>query len=93
METFLGVPVLIRGEAWGNLYLCDKAGGEPFSADDEEAVVVLAEWAAIAIENARLYQDSERRRGELERPCAGWRRRRRSRARSAVRPTSTGSSS
>ncbi len=67
METFLGVPVLIRGEAWGNLYLCEKAGGEPFSEADEQAVVVLAEWAAIAIENARLYQDSEHRRGELER--------------------------
>ncbi len=67
MDTFLGVPVLIRGEAWGNLYLCEKAGGEPFSDADEEAVVVLAEWAAIAIENARLYQGSERRRGDLER--------------------------
>jgi signal transduction histidine kinase len=66
METFLGVPVLIRGEAWGNLYLCDKADGASFTDADEEAVVVLAEWAAIAIENARLYQDSERRRGELE---------------------------
>ena len=66
METFLGVPVLIRGQAWGNLYLCEKAGGECFSAEDEEAVVVLAEWAAIAIENARLYQDSEQRRDDLE---------------------------
>ena len=67
METFLGVPILIRGEAWGNLYLSEKAGGEPFTDADEEAVVVLAEWAAIAIENARLYQGSEQRRGELER--------------------------
>ena len=67
METFLGVPVLIRGEPWGILYLCEKAGGEPFSLADEDAVVVLAEWAAIAIENARLYQDSEQRRTELER--------------------------
>ena len=55
METFLGVPVLVRGEAWGNLYLCEKADGEPFSAADEQAVVVLAEWAGIAIGNARLY--------------------------------------
>ena len=67
METFLGVPVMIHGEAWGNLYLCDKADGEPFTAADEDAVVVLAEWAAIAIENARNYQASERRRAELER--------------------------
>ena len=67
METFLGVPVLVRGEAWGNLYLCDKADGEPFSAADEESVVMLAGWAGIAIENARNYESSERRREELER--------------------------
>ena len=67
METFLGVPVLIRGEAWGNLYLCEKRDGEPFTEADEEAVLVLAEWAGIAIENARLFQGSERRRTELER--------------------------
>lgn len=66
METFLGVPILIRGRAWGNLYLCDKHDGEPFTAADEEAVVVLAEWASIAVENARHYQRSERRRLELE---------------------------
>jgi signal transduction histidine kinase len=58
--------VLIRGEAWGNLYLTEKQAGEEFTAADEEAVVVLAEWAGIAIENARLYQASERRRDELE---------------------------
>jgi signal transduction histidine kinase len=67
MRNFLGVPVLIRGSAWGNLYLCEKASGQPFSDADEEAIVVLAEWAAIAIENARLYQRSELRRVELER--------------------------
>jgi signal transduction histidine kinase len=67
METFLGVPVLIRGEAWGNLYLCEKRDGAPFTEADEEAVLLLAEWAGIAIENARLYQGSERRRTELER--------------------------
>ena len=64
METFLGTPVLIRGEAWGNLYLTEKDGG--FTQDDEDAVIVLAEWAAIAIENARLYEATERRRVELE---------------------------
>jgi two-component system, NarL family, sensor histidine kinase DevS len=67
METFLGTPVLIRGEAWGNLYLTEKRGGEEFTAADEEAVVVLAEWAGIAIGNARLYRASETRRDELER--------------------------
>ncbi|HET8951833.1 MAG TPA: GAF domain-containing protein, partial [Solirubrobacteraceae bacterium] len=66
MATFLGTPVLIRGEAWGNLYLTEKAGGAAFTAADEDAVVILAEWAGIAIENARLYQASERRRDELE---------------------------
>ena len=67
MGNFLGVPMLIRGAAWGNLYLCEKAGGAPFSDADEEAIVVLAEWAAIAIDNARLFQASELRRTELER--------------------------
>jgi signal transduction histidine kinase len=67
MATFLGTPVMIRGEAWGNLYLTEKAGGAEFTAADEEAVVILAEWAGIAIENARLYRASERRRDELER--------------------------
>jgi signal transduction histidine kinase len=67
MRTFLGVPILIGDEAWGNLYLCDKHGGEPFTADDEAAVVALAEWAAIALENARLLESSERRSVELQR--------------------------
>src|SRR4051812_2041757 len=66
MTTFLGVPVVIRRQTWGNLYLCDKEDGAPFTVADEEAVVVLAEWAAIAIENARLYQASERRVCRLE---------------------------
>jgi signal transduction histidine kinase len=70
MKTFLGVPIRIRGEAWGNLYLTDKEG-EPFTDADEEALLVLADWAAIAIENARLYAGVERRRGELERAVRG----------------------
>ena len=70
MTTFLGVPVLIRGEAWGNLYLTEKEGG-PFTQEDEEALLVLADWAAIAIENARLYEGVERRRRELERAVRG----------------------
>jgi signal transduction histidine kinase len=65
MHRFLGVPLLVRGEAWGNLYLTEKAGGAPFTQTDEDVVVVLAAWAAVAIENARLYQDSERRGEEL----------------------------
>ncbi len=66
MRSFLGVPILIRGEAWGNLYLTEKPSGE-FDAADEEAAVVLAAWAAIAIENARLHRTGEQRRHELER--------------------------
>lgn len=66
MSSFLGVPILIRGAAWGNLYLCDKQDGEPFTDADEETLVVLAEWAGVAVENARLYARSERRRRELE---------------------------
>jgi two-component system, NarL family, sensor histidine kinase DevS len=64
MRTFLGVPIVIRGEGWGNLYLTEKEGGE-FTEEDEESVVALAQWAGIAIENARLYQSSERRSEQL----------------------------
>jgi GAF domain-containing protein len=49
MHAFLGLPVVIRGEAWGNLYLTEKEGGGDFTAEDEEAVIVLADWAAIAL--------------------------------------------
>jgi len=67
MKSFLGVPILIRGEAWGNLYLTEKEGGEDFNESDEAAAVVLGEWAAVAIENARLYEGLARRRDEVER--------------------------
>src|SRR5271165_1153055 len=70
MRSFLGVPVVIRGHVWGNLYLTEKAEGD-FSEADEEATMILAEWAAIAIENARLYETSERRREELEQAFRG----------------------
>jgi signal transduction histidine kinase len=71
MRTFLGVPILIRGDAWGNIYLTEKEGGGDFSDDDEEAVMVVADWAAIAIANARLYRDVRHRRDELERANRG----------------------
>lgn len=58
MRTFLGVPVRIRNEVFGNLYLTEKADGQPFSEDDEVLVEALAAAAGIAIENARLYQES-----------------------------------
>jgi signal transduction histidine kinase len=56
MRSFLGVPIHLRGVAYGNLYLTEKAGGEDFSEEDEEIVELLASQAAVAIENARLYE-------------------------------------
>ena len=73
MTTFLGVPILIGGEAWGNLYLTDKAAGALFDDDDELAVGMLAEWAAIAISNARRLADVRSRRDELERTVGAMR--------------------
>lgn len=70
MHGFLGVPILIRGQAWGNLYLTEKQVGG-FSERDEEAAVILADWAAIAIDNARTYETSERRREEAEKAIRG----------------------
>jgi signal transduction histidine kinase len=67
MRSFLGVPIVIRGNAWGNLYLTDKESGEDFDAVDEQSVVVLADWAAVAIENATLHHRLQARRDELER--------------------------
>jgi len=62
MRTFLGVPILLRGTAYGNLYLTEKADGEDFTADDEEIVQLLASQAAVAIENAnRIERDALRR--------------------------------
>jgi signal transduction histidine kinase len=60
MRTFLGVPVLLRGVAYGNLYLTEKAGGSPFTEEDQEIVQLLAGQAAVAIENARLYESATR---------------------------------
>jgi signal transduction histidine kinase len=71
MSTFLGVPVLIRNRAWGNLYLTEKAGGAEFTASDEVAAVALSAWAGVAIENARLYEIAEGGRAELERAVGG----------------------
>ncbi|OLP01550.1 histidine kinase [Mycolicibacterium porcinum] len=61
MRTFLGVPVRIRDEVFGNLYLTDKTNGQPFSEDDEVLVEALAAAAGVAVENARLYQLSRDR--------------------------------
>ena len=66
MRSFLGVPILLRGVAYGNLYLTEKAGGEEFSDADEELVAVLAGQAAIAIENVRLFEAATRWSERLE---------------------------
>ena len=71
MGSFLGVPIVIRGEVWGNLYLTDKEGADEFTEEDEATAVVLADFAATAIDNAHAYEGSERRRLELEQAVQG----------------------
>ena len=66
MHTFLGVPVRIRDEVYGNLYLTEKADGQPFNEDDEVLVQALAAAAGIAIDNARLYEQSRARQSWIE---------------------------
>ncbi|MGV9738942.1 GAF domain-containing protein [Nocardia farcinica] len=66
MRTFLGVPVQVGGEVFGNLYLTEKAGGHEFTEDDEVVVQALAAAAGIAIANARLYEESRIRQQWLE---------------------------
>jgi signal transduction histidine kinase len=66
MRSFLGVPILLRGRAYGNLYLTEKAGGRDFTEEDEEMATLLAAQAAVAIENARLYESATRWLRQLE---------------------------
>ena len=66
MRSFLGVPIRTRDRVFGNLYLTEKEGGQPFSRDDEELLTALASAAAIAIDNARLYDSAHRRTRWLE---------------------------
>ncbi|GGK81632.1 hypothetical protein Ppa06_48440 [Planomonospora parontospora subsp. parontospora] len=66
MRSFLGVPIRVRGEVFGNLYLTEKTGGETFTDEDEAVVVALATAAGVAIENARLYEQTRRREAELQ---------------------------
>jgi signal transduction histidine kinase len=60
MKSFLGVPIVLRGVAYGNLYLTEKMGGQDFTDEDSELSQLLAAQAAVAIENARLYESSTR---------------------------------
>jgi signal transduction histidine kinase len=66
MHTFLGVPLRIRQEIFGNLYLTEKAGGAEFTDEDQQVVMALASAAGVAIENARLYQRGQQRQQWLE---------------------------
>lgn len=66
MKTFLGVPVRVRDEVFGNLYLTEKDGGQDFTPEDEDLAVALAAAAGVAIQNARLFEDSKRRQKWLE---------------------------
>ena len=66
MRSFLGVPIVIRGQPWGNIYVTDATTKDAFDDVDEQTLIVLANWAATAIENARLYSAEAERRGELE---------------------------
>ena len=61
MESFLGVPVRVRGEVFGNLYLTEKRTGTGFTSEDERTVMALAAAAAVAIENSRLYERTRQR--------------------------------
>ena len=67
MRTFLGVPISIAGQPFGNLYLTDKRDGLCFTASDEDALCVLAEFAGLAIDHAHRYRRSEERHSELQR--------------------------
>ncbi|MGH2680019.1 MAG: GAF domain-containing sensor histidine kinase [Actinomycetota bacterium] len=67
MKSLLGAPVTGRGRVFGNIYLTDKQGDETFDEEDERVLVVLATQAAIAVENARLYDETERKSRELQR--------------------------
>jgi signal transduction histidine kinase len=60
MKTFMGAPVRIRDEVYGNLYLTEKSGGAEFDDDDEAVLTALAAAAGVAIENARLYDEARR---------------------------------
>jgi hypothetical protein len=61
MRSFLGAPIVVRGHVFGDVYLTDKQGAAGFTDEDADAVLVLASQAGVAIENARLYEETERR--------------------------------
>lgn len=66
MNSFLGVPIRVRGSVFGNLYLTEKRGGGEFTQEDQDMTVALAAAAGAAIHNARLYEEAQRREFLLE---------------------------
>jgi signal transduction histidine kinase len=67
MRSFLGAPVVARGRVFGNIYLTEKLDAPTFTDEDEAALIVLATQAGVAVENARLYEETQRQHRELER--------------------------
>ncbi len=65
MRSFLGVPIVVAGQPYGNLYLTDKEGADEFDEEDEQAATMFAQFAGVAIDHARRYTGSEERRLEL----------------------------
>jgi signal transduction histidine kinase len=72
MRTFLGAPILVGGSPFGNLYLTEKAGGEQFTEADEQALIVLADFAGVAIDHASRYTGTSEHRDELQRTVAAF---------------------
>ncbi|MDT0545021.1 MULTISPECIES: sensor histidine kinase [Streptomyces] len=66
MHSFLGVPIRVRDEVFGNIYLTEKRGGKEFDGEDETVLSTLAVAAGVAIENARLYEEARHRQRWLE---------------------------
>ncbi len=66
MRSFLGTPIVLRGVAYGNLYLTEKEGGADFDEEDEDLIAILSAQAAVAIENARLYESATAWSKQLE---------------------------
>src|SRR5712691_3700960 len=66
MQPFLGSPVMARGRIFGNIYLTREPGAKDFTPEDEEALIVLASQAGVAVENARLYDETRQRERRLE---------------------------
>ena len=67
MSSFLGVPIMVRGEPYGNLYLTEKQDATEFTDEDEQSAILLADFAGVAIDHARRFTSSEEQRERLQR--------------------------